>query len=427
MIYLAIYMISWLVLFAIQRSPLLRVDVFFTLMSLLMILGSVKLLLVYPFEPSPLILFLIALFHLFFTVSFQVFHNLRPEKSSVKVLKAEKVFCEALLFVSLLFAVLQFGEALINGRIPIYSSFLDAGRLREAHWQQANSQGAFNKIINLMAYLAFLFVISFPYARRYWRKSYLPCVVIFSAVLEYSLQQGARALIVISVIGYAATYISIFPTSISRKLIILVLFLIMFYFFGAEFYLSRNSNFALAPDLFLRHNCAGASFTALGSEMPNSVKALILASCYFSSPPYFFEIFWTGGGVGSFGLGTYNFGIISQGSFTSFRQEIASLLQQEALGQNPWATSARDAYIDFGFFAPLFAAVLGAGVGMFAPINPRDGYIAAAKFSVLVCFAFFLPFMSPLIIRPIIYPLILLLFFRAVIMVWASRQRGSAF
>lgn len=339
----------------------------------------------------------------------------------------------ALFSISFAFSVLLLFDSLARGAIPILSSFLSAQELREAHWQSVTRISVFDRVENLMSYFAMMFVIGFPYARKHMKASFWIFLIVVLAIIEYSLSKGARASIILTLIGISATYFSVYRFNFMKFGLLLIVGSAFFLVLGGYFYIARNQNFVLAPDLFLFHNCAGANYSELADILSAAGKAAVLSSCYFSSPPHFFHLYlqtWKSSAPLAFG--GYNFSILSGETFSSLRGDIFDAFRSEGFGGNPWATFARDAYIDFGWAAPLFAAVIGITLAWFAPLVGTPSYMAAIRFGILACFAFFMPFMSPLVIRPIVYSMLFLavfpvasaLLFRSSGRSWSRRRRS---
>ena len=426
MIFMLIYTAAWLVWFSMQKVPVFRVDHFFTVMTFLMAVTNFNPFLVNRYPVSFSVVFIIVAVHFFFCVGFGLSRSVRyAEERSQRAFLHDKIMYRTIAAVSLAFSALILFESFQRGALPILSSFQNAMQNRNAHWQTVNTLSFLFRVENLLSYFAMMFVIAFPYARKHMKASILILVVVTIAIIEHSLLKGARASILLALIGLTASYISVYSFNLKKFGFLITIVCVIFLVFGGYFYISRNQDFAMAPEVFLFHNCAGAAYSELADMLSVTAKAAVLSSCYFSSPPHFFEVFlssWQS--TEPLALGGYNFSIISGAAFTEIRGDIFDVFRFEGFGGNPWATFARDAYIDFGWAAPLFAALLGAVLAWFAPLQAGSSYIATLRFGILACFAFFMPFMSPLVIRPIIYSMLFLAVFPALVGIFLQQRSG---
>jgi hypothetical protein len=423
MFFVLAYSSLWLAWFYFRKVPAFRADSFYTIMTFVMSIGSYNPFLEYPIEPSLFVISSIIMFHFAFCVSFGLFHGSSSKKPDAQTnLSRDQLLFSLLKLGSASFAFFVLIFSLLGGDIPIISSFQNVSEIRQEHWQTAYASGISDRILNLFSYVALLYLVSFPYARKRLNASIYFFIAVLVALTEHSLQSGARASIALFLIGFVAVYYSLNKISLWRSGMLIILGGFMFFVFGAYFYISRSPNFSMSPGAFLSHNCAGASYTTRADSLSVELKALVLSSCYFSSAPYFFEIFSRSMENSiSYGLGAYNFSVFAGGIFVEIRQDIFDIFRHEGFGGNPWSTFARDSFIDFGWFAPVFAGVLGAFIARFSPSFAAESYLASAKFGILACFAFFMPFMSPMVIRPIVYPLLLLLVFPAAAVVYQGK------
>ncbi|WP_143529849.1 hypothetical protein [Salibaculum halophilum] len=374
--------------------------------------GSFNPFLQFPFSPSINVIFLILSVHTAFTIGFlTTYYTTKQSELTINATKHDQYLY---LFITGITTVFSFGVILTDitsGSLPVISEFLNVSDARQSHWQSAYSSGGVDSLLNALSYLTLIYIISFPYSRRHFRASYLIFLLALVSLVDFSLQKGARSIIVYAVIGCLAVYIAVNQTKMSRMLIISSALVLAFYILGAEFYLARSPNFNQAPESFLRHNCAGASYSDIGADLSINLKALVLSSCYFSSPPYYFDIFLDQNQGRNFLIGGYNLSIFYSDLFIESRNDIAAIFAQLSYGQNPWSTAARDFFIDFGYTSPVFLFVLGCIVGLQANAFPANTYMGAARIGVLACFGFMLPLISPLVIRPIIYPFVFLVIF----------------
>lgn len=424
MIFLLIYTAAWLVWFFMHRVPIFRVDHFFTIMTCVMAVANFNPFLVYKNPISFSVIFLIVTVHFFFCVCFLAARLTRhTEERDDLAVSRDNIMYKTLAMVSLTFVAIMIVDSLQQGSLPILSSFQNAQQIRDEHWQSVSGLSVISRMENALSYFGMMFIIAFPYARKHMRASMFILVLVTVAVLEHSLLKGARASIILALIGLMASYFSVYSFNFRKLSLLTVILGTIFIVFGSYFYILRNQSFTAAPDVFLFHNCAGAAYSRLADLLSTTGKAAVLSSCYFSSPPHFFEVFMNAWhATEPLALGGYNFAIISSGTFTEIRGDIFDVFRFEGFGGNPWATFARDAYIDFGWAAPLFSALLGGALAWFAPLRAGSSYIATVRFGVLACFAFFMPFMSPLIIRPIIYSLLFLAAFPALLGVLLRQQ-----
>jgi hypothetical protein len=407
---LLIYSALWTLWFISQKISMFRVDFLFTIMTLVMALANFNPFIEYREAISFEVLFLIIMVHFAFCINFLLVRmTRRPNRADTSTQGYDRFLYFTLITISLIFSVRLLADSLGRGAIPVLSNFLGAQELRDAHWQSLGNISTLDRVENLLSYFAMMLVIGFPYARKHMKASFLVFFIIVVAIVEHSLSQGARASIILTLIGLSATYFSVYKFNFKKFWLLLIFGSTVFIVFAGYFYISRNQNFAMAPDFFLSLNCAGASYTELADILSPTGKAAVLSSCYFSSPPHFFHYYLeTWRSSAPLAMGGYNFAILSPETFVSIRSDIFDAIRSEGFGGNPWATFARDAYIDFGWAAPLFAAMIGVALAWFAPMTGVHTYLATIRFGILACFAFFMPFMSPLVIRPIIYSMLFL-------------------
>jgi len=410
--FLIIYSIAWLVFYRFCRTSVVRADFIITSMFLLLLVGTFNPFLEYPSHPSFGVLFMLFSVHFSFCFGFISAYHLSKGNALNPSLEREGLALFRFLKLTAIF--FSFGtvfSSLASGSLPLVSGFLQLSDARSSHWESAYSLGAVDRFLNAISYFSLLYVIAFPFARKNYGEAWLVFIFVAISVIDFTLQKGGRSIILYGLIGFLAVYVGLHKPKLRVVLSVVLVLVGAFYILGAEFYLARSPNFILAPDLFLRHNCAGASYTDMGERLSSELQALVLSSCYFSSPPYFFDVFLERRGIGELALGGYNLSIIFSDMFVDARSDIAALFAHESFGQNPWSTSARDFFIDFGYLAFLFSLVLGIILGRFSKAYPVDSYAGVVRLGILACFAFMFPFISPLVIRPIIYPIIFLMMY----------------
>ena len=185
---------------------------------------------------------------------------------------------------------------------------------------------------------------------------------------------------------------------------------VCFLILGSSFVLARNSNFSSNSAFFTMRVCTvDDPGPWLSSGASTRTRALAFSTCYFVSPVHNLDDFIADNSESwSFKLGSYNLGLLFRDSFKSSRLEIAQYYQQRGLATNPWATSVRDFWLDFGLLAPLAYFPLGLLVARVSPRSLKDDELAVARTALLLPWAVMLPFISPLVASSLVYPIVIL-------------------
>lgn len=402
-----------MLLFAIQRASLFRFDVMFTFMIFISsLLGALPLVEFWQrIEIETLVL--IALSHLCLCVGFNlvVLSRIRTGRESLsKIWPVQRTpLFEAVLYVmAALFLVVSIVSWAAGLKVPILGNIGVLNEIRVTHQFTEASGNFLTRVTALLSHFGFLYVILSPvYARRnVFKIAFVALCGI--ALVDFSLSTGARALIVFLGLATIATYVSL--TRIAARHILggCLLVIVALYLLGGLFYVARNPNFAINPERFLAHNCVGATFHPFLQDAPVIFKAMTLSSCYFSTPVLAFQNFMEfTEGDWSPRLGSYMLSILFREEFAQTRLELTLIFSNIGMASNPWATFARDLFIDFGFWTPIPALFIGVLFGYLSADNPSRNDVDLARFGILCAAGFIAAFMSPFLIRPIIYPLLI--------------------
>lgn len=410
-----IYTAIWLLIFAICRVMIFRFDVMFTgLLFVSALLGTLPLV-DYPqairFETQ----FLIVLVHFPICIGFNLIgarsvQGIRTQDHTLLDVPRYPLLETVLIRMAALFVGLSVLKWGLTQQIPLASNILALNEIRSAHSFTQATSDTLGRILSLLSHFGFLYVALSPLYARGSRRKIAFAVLCAVAIADISLSSGGRATIVLLAIVLAATYVSLSRLSLRQILQGGIALSLAFYVLGGLFYLARNPNFAHNPELFLAHNCSGASYHPLIEDAGITIKAMALSSCYFSSPALSLQNFM--GAVGSDWtprLGSYMLSILFREEFVQTRLEIAEIFARLGMATNPWATFSRDLFVDFGYLMSIPALLIGVLLRRLIAAGPLASDLHLARFAVLAAAGFFAAFMSPFIIRPIVYPLMILL------------------
>jgi hypothetical protein len=317
-----------------------------------------------------------------------------------------EAFVGVLTIATVIFVVLQLLSLLLDGKIPILSNLVGVEIVRSDHTYETVERGGLASFSALMSHFGFLFVVLFPtYSRRTLQFLALLAGIL---IVDLGFSSGGRANLVFLLISLLTVYLSKTRISVKRLLFITAFIVPLAYVLAGEFYLARNPNFGHAADFYLQYNCAGATYHDFIDRSPPTVKAASLSLCYFSSPPFYFEIFMLGSGWKSEGLGgVYNLGAFFREEFVFARIGIAHVMSSFGVGVNPWATIGRDFFIDFGYFFPIPLFFLGAWFRLLVARPEMNSEVFLSRTGLLAAAGFLAANMSPFVARALLYPILI--------------------
>lgn len=328
----------------------------------------------------------------------------RPKSGTPTALFAPTAYSEILFVCALLFVSLQFASTLLDGQIPIIGTAGNVAEARTQHWE-GGEVSLMKQVAKAFVYPAIAFVILLPWL---WQKRLFAKVTVaafgFAALADHGFAEGGRSVLVVAAIGTTVTYFLCYRVQLNRKVIIAVVVTLLAYQLTTNFYLARNPNFRTAPSFFIEYNCARGKMSERVRSADLEWKALVLSSCYASAPLRLLDDFIRRDWRHTFGI--YNGGIIFNDAFEKERERLSVFYRGQGIGQNPWATSMRDFWIDFNYWAILAYLPLGFGFGFWTRrrkfLNEGD----IIRYSMVANAAFLIPFISPLNIRYIIFPIV---------------------
>lgn len=371
-------------------------------------------------------LYLIA-FHFFINMGFIAtgygLELLHHRRQTVKKAQSPFSYYHVLMVAAVCFCLLSAISSVIQGKVPILSNMSQLEELRVNYLANSES-GILPRAIAAMSHFAILFVVLAPrFVKGRW-SSWLWSGLAFAFLVDHSLSTGARASIVIVVIALLAVFFQTHRIKRMQLLGLLFSGLILVYLLGVVFYLKRNGDFEKNPDFFAYKVSCGGHFHPVIERSSTELKALVLSLSYFSSPPYFFQSFmdqtnWQY----PYMWGGYNFSFLWGSHFVNAREVIEAEFLEAGFGGNPWATFARDMYIDFGPFAFPFALLVGVAFRWLLGTRFEADDMTLVRFGMLASAGFLAPFISPLIIRPIVYPILLSIVIQVAVGAVASRRR----
>ncbi len=314
-----------------------------------------------------------------------------------------------LFWASSAFVGLTAVSAALTGALPIVGTIplVQTARL-EFLGGTAPDPSLAASLAQMLKYPAIAFVCLLPVFIKHRHHGHAIVAILAAlAVVEGGLRLGGRSDFVLMLLALGAAWIVVFPVNLARGTLLAIAAALAFVYLGSSFVLARNSNFKQAPDFFVRRTCP---VEHLGSWLTRSAstntRALALSTCYFVAPTHNLDDF-VANADWSHMLGRYNLGLVDRSSFRHAREEIAWYYRWQGQGTNPWATSVRDFWLDFGMLAPLAFLPLGALIARVAPVGRRDDHLAVTRIALLTPVALMTPFISPLVIPSLVYPLVL--------------------
>jgi len=228
------------------------------------------------------------------------------------------------------------------------------------------------------------------------------------AVADASFRIGGRADLVFVVVSMIAGMLFVYRLRLRALLIPAGIGVILFFVLGTTFALTRNPNFAGNQAFFIARICTVQEPGSWvdGTADPNTA-ALGASLCYFVSPMHSLDDFIHGRDDWDFRLGGYNAGLLTRAAFADARNDIGEFYDGRGLGTNPWTTSVRDFWLDFGYAAPLVYFPMGYAIARVSRRQRPNNPFAMARAALLVPWALMIPFISPLIISSLMYPLLI--------------------
>jgi hypothetical protein len=290
---------------------------------------------------------------------------------------------------------------------------------RAEHWARGgeNANGL-DQVIRIFSYAATAYIMLAPLIWRQWKE--LPSsrrgrlipyglMALLSGVLlvDQSLRDAGRVLIVYLVIGGGAIYLVLFPPNLKKAVFILIGVLSLAFFLSVTFYQYRNQSFYSNPQYYIERVCAGARPEAWVISGSDALQAATISSCYFTSPVHNLDAFLLNNGQSwDHTYGLYNASIFSDENFYKIREDLSWYYGLLGQARNPWATAARDYWLDWSWWAILAFVVTGAVFGWLSRKKVFQTETDLARFGLIAIAAFFMPFQSPLINRPMLYPIV---------------------
>ena len=322
------------------------------------------------------------------------------------------------------FVLMTFLGDVIRGQIPLVGSLSGLANRRNSFLDGQLEQSMSELVAGWARYPALLFVCLIPlFIKRQEKTLAIVGLLTLISLADYSFGIGQRATLVFALLSILVSFLVIYRPGITQGLLVALVLLPVVYWFGSSFYLARSSNFADNPDAFLAFNCAGAEFGSLVEDRSVNVKAFTLSSCYFSSPIHNLDQFVSDNeNSWDHTWGKYNLGVLFVGEFEEERDKIEKYYNRQNHAPNPWATGLRDFWLDFREFSfvPLFLA--GAGLGTQQRRKRLVNEFQLARTSLLALTGFLVPFLSPLIIRAIVYPVIVSFVFELIAKMLADKK-----
>ena len=294
--------------------------------------------------------------------------------------------------------------AVVERRLPVVGAFTRVQDSRSEYLALGPSPR--DAILLLLSYVATVFVVLLPqYTASGQRLNAFLALGGFAAIVDFNLSIGGRAGIVFTLISMGACYLIVYRPNLGAHVRGLAAVALVVVVLGGPFVLSRNQDFARQPNLYLAYNCVDAEFANLIDEGgSNTIRALAFSSCYFSSPVHTFDMMleeWDRDPL----MGGYNTARIDPRTFVETRAEIARFLDRRDLAPNPWAGAVRDFWLDLGAWAPIGFAYLGIAIAALTPRSVIRSELELARMALICLVGFMVPFISPLVIPQIVYPL----------------------
>jgi len=326
---------------------------------------------------------------------------------------------QVLAVLTLAFVVLVAGRVVTEGQVPFVGALSRLQDARAEHWERGGENAyVMDQIIRIFSYGATAYLMIVPLIWRQWKDlpklrrggliPYVLLAVVSGALMvDQALRDGGRALIVYLLLGGGAIYLVIFPLNLRRGLLISIGGFALAFFLIVNFYQYRNQNFSSNPRYYIERVCAGsppAAFVIRGSD---ALQAATVSSCYFTSPVHNLDAFLINNDqLWDHTYGLYSLSVFIPDSFLKIRDELAWYYRLLGEARNPWATAARDYWLDWSWWAVLAFVVTGIVFGWLSRKRVLRTETDLARFGLIVIAAFFIPFQSPLINRPMLYPIV---------------------
>lgn len=343
---------------------------------------------------------------------------------------------QILALLSVIFIVLAVGRGLLEGQLPFVGALTRLQEARTELWARgAENASIADQLVRLFSYAATAYVILLPLIFREIRAApnsrkggfIIHLILAMGAcafIMDQALRDAGRALIVYIALSVGSVYVILFPLNLKKAVLFGFGGIIMIYLLGVTFYQYRNQNFYRSPQAYIELNCAGGRPEAWVLRGSDALPAAAVSACYFASPVYNLDSFLkNNSGSWKHTYGLYNASIISGESFVEIREDLAWYYRLLGQGQNPWATAARDYWLDWSWWSILAFVVTGAIFGWLSRKRVFRTETDLIRFGLIVIAAFFVPFLSPLINRPMIYPIIVTLL---VDLVASASKRGGS-
>ena len=301
-------------------------------------------------------------------------------------------------------------RAVLTRSVPVLSSFgsIEVARARYLENLTAGS-GLLDLATQALKYPAMALAPLIAWLHRLGRhRLVLLAVAGVVAVADASFRIGGRADLVFVVVSMIAGMLFVYRLRLRALLIPAGIGVILFFVLGTTFALTRNPNFAGNQAFFIARICTVQEPGSWvdGTADPNTA-ALGASLCYFVSPMHSLDDFIHGRDDWDFRLGGYNAGLLTRAAFADARNDIGEFYDGRGLGTNPWTTSVRDFWLDFGYAAPLVYFPMGYAIARVSRRQRPNNPFAMARAALLVPWALMIPFISPLIISSLMYPLLI--------------------
>lgn len=297
-----------------------------------------------------------------------------------------------------------------RGTFPVLGSFGKVDLARTAYLAAGtDSLDPLSRLVQALKYPTLAFVALTPWLLRVGRgRLVLLAGGGLLALADASFQVGGRADLVFAVISVAGAFLFVYRVRTRTLLIAAAIGAILFFVLGSTFALTRNTNFSADQAFFIARVCPlqerGPWVSGDGSP---ETAALAGTLCYFVAPTHNLDDFISTYDDWDYTWGGYNAGLVTRGSFSETRAQIAENYVRRGLAPNPWATGVRDFWLDFGYLAPVAFVPLGYGVARLSRRCQVNDPMSLMRAALLLPWAFTLPFQSPVILPSLVYPLVL--------------------
>lgn len=338
---------------------------------------------------------------------------------------------------------LQSGRLIFLLALPFLLLYLGSGRfladisrlasssvseIRAEHWESFGATTTFDALMYLASYIAVPFALSWS-AMRPRSLSYFGSLLAFCLVIILALSDASRTAIIFYMSVILLTALQKYGSSVAGEIkknylmfgLFIAIALMGMYYFLYVYFLERIPDIVARFPYYYR-NISGefpSEILMMSNEWSGGVTGVLAASAsYFSSTLTFFEQFMRDHEACRclYSFGAYNFSILDLVGLTdwgSVRAGITEFWSLRSASTNPWASSYRDWFIDFGTIgSPIFGFILFAVLGglwrMAASRSDRLGKFAA---TYICTFVMVVPLLSPLFIHGFSIPLYIIVFF----------------